>query len=112
VATLGIYFVVRNKTMVYLAKEYVKSQYSTSKGLKNDYLIGFLSGLKDKFKEQVASKGYALVLVKDALVIREVDKKHLRKGASSRVVMDHSSDARDTGYRDGRAFNEHQKMIQ
>ncbi|MDF9408503.1 hypothetical protein L7E55_09055 [Pelotomaculum isophthalicicum JI] len=79
---------------------------------KNDYIIGFLNGLRDKFKEQVESKGYALVLVKDALVVKAVEDKKLKSGRTSRIVMAGSTGAREAGYREGRKFNEKRKMLQ
>ncbi|WP_031516812.1 DUF2786 domain-containing protein [Desulfofalx alkaliphila] len=101
-------------TMLYLSTDYVKryqEQTISNQRLKNDYYIGFLKGLGDKFKAQVETKGYALVLVKDALVIQAVNDKKLTKGQSSKIVIGGSSDARDAGYRDGRSFDEKHKRI-
>ncbi|AWI03556.1 DUF7168 domain-containing protein [Clostridium drakei] len=40
------------------------------KGIKNDYALGFVKGLDERFTKQVKSnKGWALVLVKDQIVI-------------------------------------------
>lgn len=100
-------------TMIYLAGEYVKrsrKQIVKGNGLKNDYIIGFINGLKDKFKEQIESKGYALVLVKDALVVQTVNDKKLRK-QKSKFTTSGVSDARITGYKDGRSFDEKRMMI-
>ncbi|AEG58983.1 hypothetical protein Desru_0699 [Desulforamulus ruminis DSM 2154] len=103
-------------TMLYLATNYVKENRNkiiriTSKQLKNDYMIGFLNGLKKRFEEQVESKGYALILAKDALVVQAVEEKNLIKKKGSKIVIAGSLDARQTGYRDGRNFNENKKMI-
>lgn len=102
------------KTMVFLANDYVKknSLGMSSKGIKNDYLFGFLRGLKEKFEAQVESKGYALILIKDALVDQAVDQKRLRKRKANPVIIAGASDAREAGYQDGRAFDGNRKMIQ
>ena len=80
-------------------------------GIKNDWIRGFLKGLEDKFKEQVKSKGYAIILVKDALAIRAVENKGLRKGQKSKVTTGRSTEAREAGYREGKGFQGERKRI-
>ncbi len=103
--------------MLYLADEYVKCHKDVNwmrfdaRGIKNDYITGFLSGLRDKYREQVESKGYALILVKDALVVKAMEKKKLKKRRDNNHVTSGSSLAFDAGYEDGRSFDEKRKMI-
>lgn len=72
-------------------------------GIKNDYISGFLNGLSAKFKEQVSKNGWGLVLVKDALVVQEVEKLNLRNASSGKnVKRSRSSDAYNRGYEQGK----------
>lgn len=80
-------------------------------GVKNDYIQGFIIGLRDKFKEQVESKGFALMLVKDDAVIQAIENKKLRKGQSSRITRNYNDDAKQAGYQQGRNFNNPSRMI-
>ena len=66
---------------------------------KNDYMFGFIDGLKQKFVEQVTEK--ALVLVKDALVTQEFNTLKLGK-SSGRINLTGNDSARQQGERDGR----------
>ncbi|WP_231702770.1 DUF2786 domain-containing protein [Desulfocucumis palustris] len=106
-------FLYAHRTMLYFAEEFVKNyrlRVSRIKGLKNDYFVGFISGLEDKFKEQVASNNYALVLVKDSLVVKAFNDLDLYD-LKTRFVTSDSVVAKETGYRDGRSFDEKRKMI-
>ena len=80
-------------------------------GIKNDWIRGFLKGLEDKFKEQVKSKGYAIILVKDALVVKAVENKRLRKGQKSKVTTGRNAEANAAGYREGKGFQGERKRI-
>lgn len=72
--------------------------------IKNDYIKGFLNGLKDKFKEQVESESLAIVLVKDAIVVRAVEDMKLKKGSPIRNTTANDGEALRQGYRDGKRF--------
>jgi hypothetical protein len=93
----------------YVAK-YKKPGFNVS-GIKNDYIQGFIKGLKDKFAEQVKSKGFALMLVKDDAVIQRVEEKKLRKGQSSKIKVGRNQDARNAGYQQGRNFQNPSRAI-
>lgn len=75
--------------------------------LRNDYIAGFLSGLEDKFREQVQNNEWGLVLVKDKEVqnVYEEMSKDFRmsKASTARVLGDQH--ARASGYKQGKAFN-------
>ena len=76
------------------------------------FIIVWLKGLEDKFKKQVESvKEYGLILVKDALVVAEVEKMKLRTGQRSKITANRDEDARKAGYRSGNNFNGNSKMI-
>ncbi|EHQ88314.1 DUF2786 domain-containing protein [Desulfosporosinus youngiae] len=87
------------------AKERKVQNMSTSTGMKNDYMSGWIQGLKDKFKEQVDKCNWGLILVKDALVTQEYETMNLKKGRASSIVISGSSSARSAGYRDGKNFS-------
>jgi len=101
-------------TMLYLAGNYIKKcgLNKNLKGLKNDYIRGFLTGLRQKFEKQVQEKCYALALVKDALVVQAIENKRLRKGRKSQYVTGGSRAAWSAGYEDGRSFDENRKVIE
>lgn len=100
--------------MLFLANEYLKKlkdQMAYKKGIKNDYILGFIYGLERKFKSQVEAKSYALILVKDPLVEEAVNKKNLKNARNSYFVSGGSTTAFDAGYNDGMLFDENRKMI-
>jgi hypothetical protein len=73
--------------------------------LRNDYTVGFLRGMKEKFAEQVKkSECCALVLVKDPDVTKAYDTLTLRSGRASSVNCIGSQHARAAGYAQGRQF--------
>jgi len=90
--------------------KYKKPGFNTS-GIKNDYILGFINGLKDKFKEQVESKGFALMLVKDNAVIEAIENRGLKKGQRSNFLVNRNQDARDAGYQRGRNFQNPNRVI-
>jgi len=103
------------RTIEHQSKLYVKLNKKNGKsaGLKNDFIIGWLNGLEDKFKKQVESvKEYGLILVKDALVVAEVEKMKLRTGQRSKITANRDADARNAGYKQGNNFNGSSKMIE
>ena len=71
---------------------------------KNQYILGFLSGLKSKFAEQIQKNDWGLIIVKDALVITAQKKLHLRTSGHSNARMGNDSNARDAGYTQGKQF--------
>jgi len=102
------------RTVEHQSKMYVKLNKKSGKtaGLKNDFILGWLSGLEDKFKKQVESvKEYGLILVKDALVVAEVEKMKLRTGQRSKITANRDADARNAGYKQGNSFSGSSKMI-
>jgi hypothetical protein len=91
----------------YSVKKYTKIHGSS---VKNDYIIGFVNGLKAKFKEQVDKNNWGLVLVKDALVVREIDKMNFRAGQKSTVQRSHSKDAYNEGYSRGKSLSKDKEL--
>jgi hypothetical protein len=81
---------------------------SVPASVKNDYMLGFIQGLRDKFQEQVNKNNWGLILVKDQAVTEyyEDKSKGFKKGRTSQI----SSGSRDfdhaytAGYKDGKRF--------
>lgn len=103
------------ESIKYHSKQYIKKHKGDFKGdtmaLKNDYISGFLAGLKDKFKEQVSKMELSLVLVKDAVVVKAVEEKKLKKGRSHNYNIGQDEYARAAGYRQGKNFDHNTRLI-
>src|SRR3972149_1093942 len=58
------------ETVSYNSIKYVSSNKTriSTRGMKNQYILGFLSGLRAKFAEQVKNNNWGLILVKDPAV--------------------------------------------
>lgn len=81
---------------------------------KNDYIVGFLQGLNDKFKEQIDTNGWGLIIVKDALVTEGYEKfrkGNLKTAKASTVSTGGEAGARQRGYKDGRSFDQNTKRV-
>lgn len=88
------------------AKEIRKERFIGSiQGVKNSYMLGWIKGLEDQYKEQVAKNNWGLILVKDALVKREYENMSFSKRRSSSISVSGDSKARNAGYRDGKIFS-------
>lgn len=101
----------------YLSVQYAREHKHQAKispnYLKNEYIMGFLDGLADKFRKQIDSnESFALILVKDALVDAAYAKRNLKKGAKSRIRIEQNENARTQGYNDGNNFDSNRRIIQ
>lgn len=84
----------------------MRNKHGIVKGVKQDYILGFLKGLSDKFDEQIrANQQYALVVVVPPKVKEEYGKLELKKSTFSNNMTTHGSEeARAAGYQAGRSF--------
>lgn len=73
-------------------------------GIKNQYIMGFLAGLKVKFDEQVKHNNWGLIVVKDALVEVKFKTMKLGKAPHTRAKVDSNDVARNDGYNHGKQF--------
>jgi len=92
-----------------LATRYVQKLYrdgKETKGMRNEYMYGFMNGLKEKFKEQVEKNDWGLIIVTDALVEQRYSEKKFRKASSSGIQpgFSGSNEARSEGYKEGQNF--------
>lgn len=99
------------------ANHYVSSVTNSSdrtyrNSIRNDYIGGYLSGLKAKFEEQVKNEGWGLVLVKDKEVVDYYENIGARK-SKTRTSASFGGDplARSQGYSDGKSFDQNRKYL-
>jgi hypothetical protein len=78
--------------------------YRSITGVRNDYMLGFIRGLDDKFREQVATQCLALALVQDPLVKEAVAEMKLRPAPQANAQIAYDGAARRAGYQDGQQF--------
>lgn len=78
----------------------------TTSPFKNEYYRGFLDGLNKAFKKQVSEEGWGLVLVKDALVVKEEEKLGLKckKATGIPPMFARSKKLYNEGYNEGNSF--------
>lgn len=74
--------------------------------VRNDYISGFIMGLRAKFKEQVQQNDWGLVLVKDALVVQKYEEKKLKTDEPSMAGRLGDTAAMAAGYQDGKSMND------
>lgn len=91
------------QNMTKLRRQYRKKGIPTN-GISGDYSEGFISGLRDKFKEQVDKNSWGLILVKDQEVMEFSNKISSGKKAGSGKALPRSGDAAlySKGYQDGK----------
>ena len=74
--------------------------------LKNDFIMGFLSGLKQQFEDQVEKNDWGLVLVKDEDVVKYMDTLNLSSSkARSSAKRSGDQEAIAAGYKKGKSFS-------
>jgi hypothetical protein len=108
------------KSIEHLSKQYANDNStfmdnaSTKLKIKNDYMEGFMRGLKSKFEEQVKSNNFQLALVKDEIVVAEHNKMEFTnrkaRGLSS-AGGDTGRAARKAGYEAGKSLNYGAKQL-
>lgn len=87
------------------AREYKKrTGVSSAGGIKNDFLNGFICGIRDKFKKQVEKNGWGLIVVCDEAVRQACEKEVTGKIHASKIRCAGSLEANAAGYRKGKQF--------
>lgn len=109
--------------MEYYAKQYRRKRRKAHKdeygdtthfdgiAIRNDYMLGYISGLEDKLKEQLNENSeYALIIQTPNSVVEALDKLNLR---TSRVSTRGAGDAhaKASGYEQGKKFNSPTKVL-
>ena len=94
-----------NSVVRKLRYEYSKEGYST-KGLENDYALGFIEGLSNTFeKQKEANQEWGLVLVKDEAVIDEYKSKKFKGSINTDAKFQGFGDVYYQGVEDGENFS-------
>lgn len=84
----------------------VRDSGGSTKGIRNDFVLGYLRGLGDKFEEQKAEDNeLALALIIDEAVHAEWNKKTFRSMSSSKATRRGSDEAYSSGYDTGKSFS-------
>lgn len=91
-------------SVAYLNKRGVEGLTERTK-VRNDYITGFIVGLKEKFLEQVENNEWGLILVKDDDVVEYFEKIETVKGASSSAMTGGDSEAIMAGHSDGKRMD-------
>lgn len=102
-----------NSAVKRLKQQYIRNGYST-KGLENDFAIGFIDGLQVKLEEQKgANQEWGLVLVKDKEVVEAYGqiKFNKRKIDTSTQFQGHS-EVYEKGHEDGEKFSISDKITE
>lgn len=101
-----------NSVVKRLRYQYSKDGYST-KGLENDYALGFISGLNEKFEEQKkANQEWGLVLVKDKEVVEAHDQIEFKRKIDINTKYQGYKDAYIKGCEDGKKFSVSDKITE
>lgn len=76
--------------------------------IRNDFIRGFLVGLKEKFREQIEvnKAEWGLVLVKDGAVVERYNSMKFTTARASSVSTNHDNGAYTAGKKQGKAFNQ------
>lgn len=94
------------KAIEVFSKEYIEGRKDIPKNrktpIKNDFISGYLEGLKSKFEDQVAK--YQLVLAVSALVTKEYDDMGFSTARAATRLTAHDQHAKAQGYVKGRNF--------
>jgi hypothetical protein len=81
-----------------------------STGLRNDFIIGFIDGLREKFSEQVKELNLMPMLVKDDALVEVYEKRSFTSGTRSRVQRGYDSSAYNSGHREGKSLSKHTRI--
>ncbi|KGK89802.1 hypothetical protein DP73_09215 [Desulfosporosinus sp. HMP52] len=105
---LGADLFMKNYRKEYLKVEGQRPSLTQQRGVRNNYVEGWISGLEAQYAQQVSKEGWGLVLVKDALVIQTYRNMELGRGKTSKHTRKDSTDGKaayEKGYRDGKGFS-------
>lgn len=84
---------------------------SNRTAVRNDYIVGFLNGLRERFKEQVKQNDWGLVVVAGEEVVQKYEQMNIVKGSSSSVNRSNNPEAIAAGYDDGKSMDTNNKTL-
>jgi len=95
-----------------LRYQYLKEGYTT-RGLENDYALGFIGGLSKKFEEQKrANQEWGLVLVKDKEVVEAHSNIKFKRTINTNTRYNGYTEVFANGYKDGEKFSISDKIAE
>ncbi|MDQ7094972.1 DUF2786 domain-containing protein [Desulfosporosinus sp. PR] len=98
----------------FLSQHGSRPDISLQRGMRNNYVEGWISGLDSQYTEQITKEGWGLVLAKDAVVIAAYKNLGLERGRSSAHSLSQGSVSQSAyakGYSDGKSFRaSHQRI--
>lgn len=101
-----------NSVVTRLRYQRTKGGYST-KGLENDYALGFVVGLEQKFEDQKKNnQEWGLVLIKDKEVIEAYSQKEFKRSINTNSKYHGHTEAYKKGKEDGGRFSISDKITQ
>lgn len=101
-----------SSTVRRLRYQYSKDGYST-KGLENDYALGFIVGLKKAFDKQKAeNQEWGLVLVKDVEVVKAYENINFKGSINTNTSFQGYGEAYKQGKEDGEKFSISDKIAE
>lgn len=83
---------------------------TVSIALRNDFLHGFLTGLRESFRRNVEATGTALMLVRPVEVVEHLDSLGLRPGRAQEHLAWQCPEARGAGFSVGRRFSHRDRL--
>jgi len=99
-------------TVKKLKYQYQKKGYST-RGIENDYAIGFISGLSKKFEEQKqTNQKWGLIPLIDKKVTEAYNKINFRKKVNVDISFQGYNEVLEQGYEDGKQFSISDKITE
>ncbi len=99
-------------TVKRLRYQYFKDGYST-KGLENDYALGFINGLEEMFEEQKKkNQEWGLVLAKDVEVVKAYNNINFKGSINTDTSFQGHSEAYYQGKEDGEKFRNTDKIAE
>lgn len=95
-----------------LVKEY-RRQKKSIRGLTKEYGLGFVAGVKEKFKEQnkFNIEGCQLMIIKDKDVDKEFKALHTRKSRSKSKRYSEHEEVYNKGYKEGKQFSANGRLV-
>jgi len=103
--TLFQYAILYIQYQTQLVRRKLRKQGINTGGAANDYIQGFLAGLKTQFDEQVAANCWAVALVKDEAVEKKYQDMTFEKGKPKQVRRQYNKEAYEKGYQHGKNFD-------
>lgn len=94
-----------NNTVKKLKYQYYK-KYNTTKGLENDYALGFIEGLENAFeKQKISNQEWDIVLVKDQAVIDRYNDMKFKVSINMSTKFKGFNEVYEQGVQDGEKFS-------